>query len=114
MPADPSPLPPHMFYVLLSLRGRALHGYGIKKDVFERSDGRIDLDAGGLYRLIGRLETQGIVRVAPEPEDQPDDDRRRVFYTLTAEGERLLVEEAKRLSALVESPEVQALIEGAA
>lgn len=110
---DLLPLPPHMFLVLLALRGRALHGYGIKKEVVARSDGAIDLDPGGLYRLIGRLETRGIVRVAEAPADEPDDERRRVFYTLTPEGEELLAAEALRLKALVGSPDVAALIEGA-
>ena len=104
------PLTPGTFYVLLALRGRALHGYGIKKDVRERSDGRIDLDAGGLYRMIARLEALGVVRVAATPADAPDDDRRRVFYKLTAAGDRLLSAEARRLAALVASPEVARII----
>lgn len=110
---DLLPLPPHMFLVLLSLRGRALHGYGIKKEVLARSGGAIDLDPGGLYRLIGRLETKGVVRAAEAPADEPDDDHRRVFYTLTAAGEELLAAEAVRLEALLGSPDVRALIDGA-
>jgi DNA-binding PadR family transcriptional regulator len=107
------PLPPHLFLVLLALRGKSLHGYGIKKEVLTRSEGRIDLDAGGLYRLIGRLESQGIVRVAAAPADEPGDERKRVFYALTPAGEALLASEARRLSALVASPDVSALIRGA-
>lgn len=110
---DLLPLPPHMFLVLLVLRGRALHGYGIKKDVLHRSGGTIDLDAGGLYRLIGRLETRGLVRVADPPTDEPEGDRRRVFYTLTSLGENVLAAEAKRLEALMGSPDVRAVIRGA-
>ncbi|HEX6050604.1 MAG TPA: helix-turn-helix transcriptional regulator [Gemmatimonadaceae bacterium] len=109
---DLLPLPPATFLVLLALRGRARHGYGIKKEVRARSDGRIDLDPGGLYRLIGRLEVRGVIRSTHAPADEPDDDRRRLFYTLTAAGERILAAEARRLASLVASPDVAALING--
>src|SRR5262245_35611501 len=97
---DLIPLPPATFLVLLALRGRALHGYGIKKEVRSRSDGKIDIDPGGLYRLIARLEAQGIVAAAEAPADAPIDDRRRLFYTLTPSGELLLAAEARRLASL--------------
>jgi DNA-binding PadR family transcriptional regulator len=110
---DLLPLPPGTFLVLLTLRGRALHGYGIKKEVRARSEGRVDLDPGGLYRLIARLEARGIVEPAEAPADAPADDRRRLFYTLTAAGERLLAAEARRLAALVAAPDVAVLVKGA-
>jgi len=108
---DLLPLPPATFLVLLALRGRALHGYGIKKEVRARSDGRVDLDPGGLYRLIARLEQRGVVRAAAAPVDAPTDDRRRLFFTLTPAGERLLAAEARRLASLVASPDVASLVD---
>ena len=107
---DLLPLPPATFLVLLALRGRALHGYGIKKEVKARSDGRIDLDPGGLYRLIARLEARGVVRATDPPANAPVDDRKRLFYTLTAPGETLLAAEARRLASLLASPDVATLI----
>ena len=107
---DLLPLPPATFLVLLALRGRALHGYGIKKEVKARSDGRIDLDPGGLYRLIARLEARGVVRPTDPPANAPVDDRKRLFYTLTAAGETLLATEARRLASLLASPDVATLI----
>ena len=105
------PLPPHLFHVLLCLRAGPLHGYAIKKEVLAQSSGRIDLDAGGLYRLIARLEAQGaVMEVASRA--QPADDRKRVFYKLTRTGEQLLLAEARRLSALVSSKEVRELLKG--
>ena len=89
-----------------------MHGYGIKKEVRARSEGTIDLDPGGLYRLIARLEVRGIVRPTRAPADAPDDERRRLFYTLTAAGERVLTAEARRLATLVASPDVAALLQG--
>ena len=109
---DLLPLPPSTFLVLLALRGRAMHGYGIKKEVRARSEGAIDLDPGGLYRLIARLEVRGIVRPTRAPADAPDDERRRLFYTLTSAGERVLAAEARRLATLVASPDVVALLAG--
>src|SRR5262245_28956927 len=115
MPAldDLLPLPPATFLILLAIRGRSVHGYGIKKEVFARSEGRIDLDPGGLSRLIARLEARGVVRAAAAPADAPDDERKRLFYTLTPAGERLLATEARRLASLVATPEVRTLIKTA-
>jgi DNA-binding PadR family transcriptional regulator len=107
---DLLPLPPHTFLLLLVLRKRVLHGYGIKKEILARSDGRIDLDPGGLYRLIARMEARGVVRVAPASTAESPDTRRGVSYTLTAAGEKLLAAEARRLSALMQSPEIKALL----
>lgn len=107
-----SPLSPSLFHVLLTLHRRALHGYGIKKEVQLRTAGRIDLDAGGLYRLIARLEAHGLVRHAAAPR-RTGDDRKRFYYTLTPAGERLLTAEARSLASLVASPDVAALIQGA-
>ena len=104
------PLPPHTFHVLLVLRRGALHGYGIKKAVVAESGGRIDLDAGGLYRLIARLEAQGIVSPADAPADDADDERRRVYYQLTPRGLELLSAEARRLASLVASQDVLDLL----
>lgn len=110
---DLLPLPPHMFYVLLVLRRGPLHGYGIKKEVSTQTSGQIDLDPGGLYRMIARLEGRGAVAVAAAPEGAPADDRKRVFYKLTAAGEQLLKAEGRRLSALVSSKAVRDLLKGA-
>lgn len=101
-----SPLPPHLFFVLLSLNEAPLHGYGIKKAVAERTDQQVDLDAGGLYRIIARLEEWGWARPAPSPEGG---DARRKYYELTDEGRAALREEARRVSALARDPEVAAL-----
>jgi DNA-binding PadR family transcriptional regulator len=104
------PLPPHLFHVLLALRAAPLHGYAIKKAVSERSEGRIALDAGGLYRLIARLVDSGAIEEAAAPRGAVRDDRTRIYYRLTRAGERLVALEARRLAALVASPDVRALL----
>jgi DNA-binding PadR family transcriptional regulator len=107
---DMLPLPPHLFHVLLALRGGPLHGYAIKKAVLERSAGRIALDAGGLYRLIARLVDNGAIEEVAAPRGSVHDDRTRIYYKLTRAGERLVALEARRLAALVASPDVRALL----
>jgi len=102
------PLPPHMFLVLLVLNGGPAHGYGIKKAVAERSRGTVDLDAGGLYRLIARLEERGWVSSASAEEG----DSRRKYYELTPAGREILAAEARRVSALARAPDVVALSRG--
>ena len=104
------PLPPHLFHVLLALRAGPLHGYGIKKAVRERSEGRISLDAGGLYRLIARLVDAGAIEETAPPRGEARDDRTRFYYRLTRAGERLVALEARRLTALAASPDVRALL----
>jgi DNA-binding PadR family transcriptional regulator len=102
-----SPLPAHIFHVLLVLHDEAMHGYGIKKAVFDASSGAIDLDAGGLYRAIARMEEQGWLEPVEAPASETD--TRRKYYTLTSEGRGVLANEATRLTDLVSRPEVVAL-----
>lgn len=104
---DALPLPPHMFLVLLVLHSGPKHGYGIKKAVADRSGGSVDLDAGGLYRLIARLEERGWAEPA-DPVDA-DADARRKYYALTETGRAVLAAEARRVSALASQPDVVAL-----
>jgi PadR family transcriptional regulator PadR len=103
------PLKQKAFHVLLSLDERPLHGYAIRKRVLEVSEGAFELEPGGLYRLLARLERDGLIEQTEPPEDEESADPRRLYYTLTDLGRRALVAEAKRLSGLVERPEVAAL-----
>ena len=107
-PADaPNPLPPHTFLVLLALHGGPAHGYGLKKAVLDRSDGAVDLDAGGLYRLIARMEEQSWLEPVPAPESETD--ARRKYYALTPAGRGVLAAEAARLTRMAGWADVAAL-----
>lgn len=105
------PLKPKVFMVLLALREGPGHGYGIRKEVLDRSDGAVELDPGGLYRLIARLESDGLIRPSDERPPEPEDDERRNYYELTILGERVVCAEARRLARLLERPEVLAAAE---
>ena len=47
------PLKPSHYLILLALTSGDLHGYALKKDIEERTEGRVRLGAGSLYRSIG-------------------------------------------------------------
>jgi DNA-binding PadR family transcriptional regulator len=99
-PLSRLPLPPSVFLILLSLADGDAHGYQIRKDVIDRSDGAVRLDPGSLYRLIGRLLADGLIAdVAGAP--KTDEDARRRYYRLTPEGRRVLMRETDRLADLV-------------
>ncbi|MGD8329889.1 MAG: PadR family transcriptional regulator [Acidobacteriota bacterium] len=90
------------FLVLLVLMDNDLHGYGIVKEIGDRTDGQIRLEPGNLYRYIRRLEQDGLVaESAVRPVGEEDDERRR-YYTVTALGREVLELEVARLRALIE------------
>ena len=94
------PLPPTVFLILLSLSEGEAHGYQIRKNVIEHSNGSVRLDPGSLYRLIGRLLDDGLIDETAS-RDAADEDTRRRYYRLTALGRRVLLEETERLADLV-------------
>jgi DNA-binding PadR family transcriptional regulator len=63
-----------------------------------------------MYRLIGRLEDQGLVAPAKDARaDEGGDDPRRRYYELTDLGRDVVRAEARRLTDLVAHPDVAAL-----
>lgn len=114
MPRSPEasrflPLKPKTFHVLLALDEAPQHGYAIRTSVAERTRGAIELEPGGLYRLIARLEADGLIAPSDAPPDPDSDDPRRRYYRLTDLGHDVLAEEACRLTELARTPEVAAL-----
>ena len=93
------PLTHVVYHVLLSLSGSARHGYGIIKDVEERTAARLVLEAGTLYAAIKRLRDDGLIEERPTP---PGEDARRRYYGLTELGLAVLHAESLRLEELVE------------
>jgi DNA-binding PadR family transcriptional regulator len=95
----PAPLPPHWFQILLALSDRDLHGLGIMQDVLERSEGRIRLWPGMLYRNLQRLDRAGFIAETGAP-GAPQAGNPR-YYHLTPAGRRRCAQEATRLADLV-------------
>ena len=95
------PLAPASFHILLALARDDLHGYAVMQEVEARTQGRIRLSAGTLYRTIHRLLEQGlVVEVRERPAPEQDDERRR-YYRLTRLGREVARAETARLAGLV-------------
>jgi DNA-binding PadR family transcriptional regulator len=101
-PSAPVPLESHWFQILLALADRDLHGLAIMSDVLERTDGRIRLWPGMLYRALGRLADIGLIAEIEPPDDVATAGGRPRFFRITAAGRRACAAEAERLAGFVE------------
>ena len=105
------PLKPVEFLILMTVATAERHGYGIMRDIAERTGGSVRLEAGGLYRSIRRLLADGLItESARRPAADLDDERRR-YYGLSALGRRVVAAEALRLRALVRAAEASRIID---
>ena len=95
------PLTPLACHVLLALADGGLHGYGIIREVSERTDGLIQLRSGTLYTLLQRLEAGGLILESDVRPDPDEDDERRRYYGLTALGRAVLEADLRRLEAAI-------------
>jgi len=106
-PAPYLPLPHVHFEILICLAEHEQHGYSIKREIAERTGGRISLGPGSLYNAIGKLTGAGLIEESSDrPEAHLDDERRR-YYRLTAEGRAVLKAETARLRGAVELAEAR-------
>lgn len=94
------PLTPLSFHILLALTDQPRHGYGIIKDMAERTGGGVDPSTGSLYLALQRMEQEGLIEESPERPDADDDARRR-YYRITRAGRAAASRESRRLAALV-------------
>ncbi len=84
------------FFVLTALADGPRHGYGIVGEVADLSQGRVKLKIGGLYGVLDRLASEGLI----EPDrEEARDGRLRRYYRLTRDGRRALAEEAELRAA---------------
>ena len=102
------PLRPVELLILTVLGSGDRHGYAIRKQVLESTQGRVSIEAGNLYRYIRSLEDDGLV--VDTPTRSADSDERRIYYRLTPLGRRVLAAELQRLRALVHYAEAEGLI----
>ena len=103
------PLKPRVFLMLLALVRGAQHGYALKEEVSQRTDGRLDLGPGTLYRTMRALLEDGLIEECAGPADEPEDERKR-YYEITALGRRVVAAEAERLAELIDIARDQKLI----
>lgn len=95
------PLPPQQFHILLSLADGPRHGYGILREVDERTGGGVRLGTGTLYTAVARLDTLGLIEPSSWRPAAREDDERRTYYQLTPLGRSVLKAETARLEELV-------------
>lgn len=95
------PLKHAWLHVLMAVAGGYQHGYAIRKEVEERSSGRVRLWPATLYGTLARLHEEGLLSEVPDA--GPVDDRQRRFYSLTRLGRAVLQAELARMEALVRS-----------
>ena len=101
------PLRPVELLILTTLGSGDRHGYAIRKEVLETTQGRVAIEAGNLYRYIRGLEDEGLVAEAPS---RGAVDERRIYFRLTPLGRRVLAAELERLRALVRAAEARGII----
>jgi len=100
--ADPRsflPLTPLAFQVLLALADDDRHGYGIIREIEERTGGLIALRTGTLYTMLQRLFEDQLIETSDHRPAREADDERRKYYRLTALGRGVLGAEARRLES---------------
>jgi DNA-binding PadR family transcriptional regulator len=95
------PLQPAEFHILMALAEDDRHGYAIIQAIAERTDGRIRMSAGTLYRSIHRMLEEGLVVELDQRPRPEDDDERRRYYRITPFGRKAARAEAQRLADLV-------------
>jgi DNA-binding PadR family transcriptional regulator len=99
--ANAPPLTPAVLHILLALSTQERHGYGIMKQVDADSQGRVNMGPGTLYGSLGRMIDAGLIRESEKKIDPEMDDERRVYYTITALGEKALAAELQRYREVV-------------
>ncbi len=102
------PLSEAVFQILLALSDQPRHGLGIAGEVELRTGGRVALGAGTLYTALRRMRDDGWIEEIEAPAGEHDPRRR--FYSLTALGKRVLLEEAQRLETLVSDARGKAVL----
>ena len=103
------PLTPLSFEILLSLADGARHGYGIIKEVEERSGEPLRSSTGTLYLAIQRLQKSGLLA---KLEKQAGKASRGRTYGLTPLGREVAAAEAARLAARVSDARIKLLLPG--
>ncbi len=102
------PLREPTLYILLSLRGGEKHGYAILKEVYELSEGKVQLSTGTLYGAIYRLLDQGLIQQI----EVEDGSRGKKAYRLTRAGLEVFDAEVGRMKRILLSAKKQVRISG--
>jgi len=92
------PLTPATFHILATIAAGPMHGYAIKREVEDRTNGVVRLGAGTLYTGIQRMEREGLLEESAPPNDSGKEAGSRWrFYQITQLGREVLDLEVTRL-----------------
>jgi transcriptional regulator len=86
--------------ILSIVEARPRHGYEISKRIEALSDGQLKFHVASLYPLLYRLEERGWLHGRWV---EKAGERRRRFYSLTAEGRRVLTRQRKTWKTFVQA-----------
>lgn len=100
-----SPLPPATFFILFALASGDKHGYAIMKETRKLSDEQFQMGPATLYTTIQRLLESGWIEEVKGAEDEG----RRRYYHLTAEGQSAFHLELGRMEAVVRKSKLMRL-----
>lgn len=100
MPRTPKPLPQASLHIVLALLQGEAHGYALIGRVADLSEGALRLGPGTLYGTLSRLVDEGLIEETTDSRVRDDNERRR-YYQLTAEGRAVAQAELARLRGLV-------------
>src|SRR5260370_39250182 len=104
---DLLPLPLPVFHMLLALSEGERHGYALKREILQRTGGKLNLAAGALYGSINKMLDQGLIEESEERPDSHLDDERRRYYRITDFGRLVAQAEGARLRELVDMAEAR-------
>ena len=71
------------------------------KQVEEDSQSKVKMGPGTLYGAIGRMIDAGLIKESDKKIDPEMDDERRVYYAITALGQKALAAELARYDEVV-------------
>ena len=95
------PLTPAVLHILLALSTEERHGYGIMKQVELDAQGKVKMGPGTLYGSLNRMIEAGLIRESEKRIDPKLDDERRIYYRITALGQKALAAELERYREVV-------------
>jgi DNA-binding PadR family transcriptional regulator len=105
-------LSPTLVHILLSLADGVRHGYAIKREIEQRTEGAIRLGPASLYESIQRLERAGLISAASQPAEQTDARPNRRYYRITDGGRAALNLEVRRLAQIVDHARTRSGLKG--
>ena len=100
--ADRAPLSPVIFHILLSLGVGERHGYALKREISQRTRGKLKPGPGVLYGALNKMLEMGLIEESDARPDSHLDDERRRYYRITDYGQRVAQAEAARMRELVQ------------